>query len=129
MPPPQPPTRRPVRYAINGPRPRQHSPPPRRPPPRAISMPPWPPRRKPKRWPRRRSSRLPARKSAGRIWKFAKPDGRGYDMTIRRRDLLKFVSAAVLSGGLPRIAHAADTASVYDLERFGNARILHMTDT
>jgi sulfur-oxidizing protein SoxB len=50
-------------------------------------------------------------------------------MTIRRRDLLKFASAAALSGGLPRIARAADTASVYDLERFGNARILHMTDT
>jgi sulfur-oxidizing protein SoxB len=50
-------------------------------------------------------------------------------MTIRRRDLLKFASAAALSGALPRIARAADTASVYDLERFGNARILHMTDT
>jgi sulfur-oxidizing protein SoxB len=50
-------------------------------------------------------------------------------MTIRRRDLLKFASAAALSGGLPRIGRAADTASVYDLERFGNARILHITDT
>jgi sulfur-oxidizing protein SoxB len=50
-------------------------------------------------------------------------------MTIRRRDLLKFASAAALSGALPRIARAADTASVYDLERFGNARILHLTDT
>jgi sulfur-oxidizing protein SoxB len=50
-------------------------------------------------------------------------------MTIRRRDLLKFAGAAALAGGLPRIARAADTASVYDLERFGNARILHMTDT
>jgi sulfur-oxidizing protein SoxB len=50
-------------------------------------------------------------------------------MTIRRRDLLKFASAAALACGLPRIGRAADTASVYDLERFGNARILHMTDT
>jgi sulfur-oxidizing protein SoxB len=50
-------------------------------------------------------------------------------MTVRRRDLLKFASAAALSGALPRIGRAADTASVYDLERFGNARILHMTDT
>ncbi len=50
-------------------------------------------------------------------------------MTIRRRDFLTFASAAALSGGLPRIGRAADTASVYDLERFGNARILHMTDT
>src|SRR3954454_8973982 len=50
-------------------------------------------------------------------------------MTIRRRDLLKFASTAVLAGGLPRIGRAAETASVYDIERFGNARILHMTDT
>src|ERR1700704_334521 len=50
-------------------------------------------------------------------------------MTIHRRDLLKFASAAVLAGGLPRIGRAADNTSVYDLERFGNARILHMTDT
>src|SRR3978361_26210 len=50
-------------------------------------------------------------------------------MTIRRRDVLKFASLAALSGGLPRIGRAADSASVYDLERFGNARILHMTDT
>jgi sulfur-oxidizing protein SoxB len=50
-------------------------------------------------------------------------------MTIRRRDLLKFASAAALSGGLPRIGRTADNTGVYDLERFGNARILHMTDT
>src|SRR5882757_1109935 len=50
-------------------------------------------------------------------------------MTIRRRDLLKFASAAALAGGLPRIGRAADGPGVYDLERFGNARILHMTDT
>jgi sulfur-oxidizing protein SoxB len=49
-------------------------------------------------------------------------------MTIRRRDLLKFAGAATISGGLPRIGRAAD-AGVYELERFGNARILHMTDT
>jgi S-sulfosulfanyl-L-cysteine sulfohydrolase len=51
-------------------------------------------------------------------------------MTIRRRDFLKFTGAAALSGGLlPRRARAADNAGVYDVERFGNARILHMTDT
>ena len=50
-------------------------------------------------------------------------------MTIRRRDFLKLAGTAALSGGLPRIARATDGASVYDLERFGNARILHMTDT
>src|ERR1700724_3587422 len=50
-------------------------------------------------------------------------------MTIRRRDFIKFTGAAALAGGLPRLARAADTAGVYDLERFGNGRILHMTDT
>jgi hypothetical protein len=50
-------------------------------------------------------------------------------MTIHRRDLLKFATATALAGGLPRISRAADDTSVYDVERFGNARILHMTDT
>jgi S-sulfosulfanyl-L-cysteine sulfohydrolase len=50
-------------------------------------------------------------------------------MTIRRRDFLRFASAAALSGGLPPAARGADHAGIYDLERFGNARILHMTDT
>jgi sulfur-oxidizing protein SoxB len=50
-------------------------------------------------------------------------------MTIRRRDFLKLTGAAALSGGLPRIGRSADNAGVYDLERFGNARILHITDT
>jgi sulfur-oxidizing protein SoxB len=48
-------------------------------------------------------------------------------MTIRRRDFLALASAAALLDGLPRSGRAAD--GVYDLERFGNARILHMTDT
>ena len=50
-------------------------------------------------------------------------------MTIRRRDFLTLAGAATLSGGLPRLARGADSSGVYDLERFGNARILHMTDT
>ena len=52
-------------------------------------------------------------------------------MTIRRRDFLTLAGAATLTGGLPRFrAQAADNnAGVYDLERFGNARILHITDT
>jgi S-sulfosulfanyl-L-cysteine sulfohydrolase len=49
-------------------------------------------------------------------------------MTIHRRDLLKLASMAALAGGLPRPARSAD-GGVYDLERFGNARILHITDT
>ena len=31
--------------------------------------------------------------------------------------------------GLPRFARSADNTSVYDIEKFGNARILHITDT
>ena len=50
-------------------------------------------------------------------------------MKIRRRDFLKISGAAALSGGLFRAAHAADSPSIYDIERFGDARILHMTDT
>jgi S-sulfosulfanyl-L-cysteine sulfohydrolase len=50
-------------------------------------------------------------------------------MTIRRRDFLTLAGAATLSGSLPRLARGAENTSVYDLERFGNARILHMTDT
>jgi sulfur-oxidizing protein SoxB len=48
-------------------------------------------------------------------------------MTILRRDFLSFASAAALAGGWPRTGRAAD--GVYDLPRFGNARILHITDT
>src|SRR3954468_23122199 len=48
-------------------------------------------------------------------------------MTIRRRDFLTFAGTAALTGGLPRLARAAE--GVYDLPRFGNARILHITDT
>jgi sulfur-oxidizing protein SoxB len=50
-------------------------------------------------------------------------------MSVRRRQFLKLSGAMLLSGGLSRFARAADNASVYDLERFGNARILHITDT
>jgi sulfur-oxidizing protein SoxB len=49
-------------------------------------------------------------------------------MTVRRRELLKLTGAAVFSASLPRAARSAD-GGVYDLERFGNARILHITDT
>jgi S-sulfosulfanyl-L-cysteine sulfohydrolase len=50
-------------------------------------------------------------------------------MTIRRREFLTLAGAAALSPALPRLARAADNTSVYDIKRFGNARILHMTDT
>ena len=50
-------------------------------------------------------------------------------MRIHRRNFLALSGALALSGGLSRIARGADSTSLYDLERFGNARILHMTDT
>ena len=50
-------------------------------------------------------------------------------MAIRRRDFLKSAGLAAASLSLPRLARGADTASIYDVERFGNARILHITDT
>src|SRR5690606_28853120 len=53
-------------------------------------------------------------------------------MTLRRRDFLGWTAGAALIGALPRgsrAANAASDTSVYDLPRFGNARILHMTDT
>ena len=50
-------------------------------------------------------------------------------MIIRRRDFLKVSAAATFSASLPRLARSADSASVYDIEKFGNARILHITDT
>ena len=49
-------------------------------------------------------------------------------MPLSRRDLLKITGATALTGSLPRLAHSAE-GGVYDLERFGNARILHITDT
>jgi sulfur-oxidizing protein SoxB len=50
-------------------------------------------------------------------------------MPIRRRDFLKAAGVAALSGTLRARARAADKPGIYDVERFGNARILHMTDT
>jgi sulfur-oxidizing protein SoxB len=50
-------------------------------------------------------------------------------MDLRRRDILRSLTGAALSGAVPRIARAADDASIYDIAPFGNARVLHMTDT
>ena len=49
-------------------------------------------------------------------------------MPIRRREFLKLSGAAALLPW-PQSSRAADVASLYDLPRFGNARILHLTDT
>ena len=50
-------------------------------------------------------------------------------MPIRRRDVLKLAMAAPAVLGLRDMAYAAGGDSRYDLQPFGNARILHMTDT
>lgn len=50
-------------------------------------------------------------------------------MVIRRRDFLKSTASVAASLGLPRLARGAETTSIYDIERFGNARLLHLTDT
>ena len=50
-------------------------------------------------------------------------------MTIRRRDFLQAAGVAALSGGTAASRAQRRQPGVYDLERFGNARILHMTDT
>lgn len=47
---------------------------------------------------------------------------------MRRRDVLKALTAAALSGLHPRIGVAA-ADDIYDIGRFGNVRILHLTDT
>jgi S-sulfosulfanyl-L-cysteine sulfohydrolase len=49
-------------------------------------------------------------------------------MTIGRRDFLKFAGVA-LSSAWPSRAKSADNRNAYDLEPFGDARILHITDT
>jgi sulfur-oxidizing protein SoxB len=49
-------------------------------------------------------------------------------MPLRRREFLKAAGVAAIAGVLPSGARAADSPSVYDIERFGNARILHITD-
>ncbi len=50
-------------------------------------------------------------------------------MRIDRREFLAITSALALSGSFSRIARGAEDPGLYDLKRFGNARILHMTDT
>jgi sulfur-oxidizing protein SoxB len=48
---------------------------------------------------------------------------------MRRRDVLRLLTAAALSGVVPRLGRAAEADQLYDIGRFGNARVLHMTDT
>src|SRR4051812_45792422 len=85
--------------------------------------------RKPKPWQKPRSSRPAAKRRCGKTWKYAdrSREARRHRMSIRRRDFVALAGAAALAGSLPRLARSAD--GVYNLDRFGNARILHMTDT
>ena len=49
---------------------------------------------------------------------------------MHRRDVLKLFTAAALYGVVPHgFARAADADDLYGIGRFGNARLLHMTDT
>jgi sulfur-oxidizing protein SoxB len=48
---------------------------------------------------------------------------------MRRRDVLKVLTAAAIAGVVPRIGSAAEGDELYDIGTFGNARVLHMTDT
>ena len=50
-------------------------------------------------------------------------------MDLRRRDVLRLLTAASAAGVVPRVARAADDESIYDVESFGNVRVLHLTDT
>ena len=48
---------------------------------------------------------------------------------MRRRDVLKALTAAALAGVVPRLAAAAEADDLYGIGKFGHARVLHMTDT
>jgi sulfur-oxidizing protein SoxB len=49
---------------------------------------------------------------------------------MRRREVLKLFTAAALSGAVPYgLSRAADGDELYDIGKFGNVRVLHMTDT
>ncbi len=48
---------------------------------------------------------------------------------MRRREVLKLLTAAAIAGVVPRVGRAAEGDELYDIGKFGNARVLHMTDT
>jgi len=49
---------------------------------------------------------------------------------MRRREVLKLFTAAALTGVVPYgIGRAAEADDLYGIGKFGNARVLHMTDT
>ena len=48
---------------------------------------------------------------------------------MERRKFLQLLSIAALSGSIPQIGSAAEDDDLYDIGRFGNVRVLHLTDT
>ena len=50
-------------------------------------------------------------------------------MAATRRDLLQLLTVAATLGVTPRLARAEAKQDIYALGRFGNARIIHQTDT
>ena len=50
-------------------------------------------------------------------------------MPIHRRNFLKLAMAAPAVANFPRLGGAAEGTEIYNLKPFGNARVLHMTDT
>ena len=50
-------------------------------------------------------------------------------MRCSRRETLALLTTSVLSGILPRLARASTPDDLYDIGKFGNARVIHITDT
>ena len=101
----------------------------KRPPPPAISTTPikHAPSR-PRRWPKHQSRRPKNRQRPGRTPSSANLKRHRGVLRCDRRDVLQYLAAAALPASLPRIGLAADD-DLYDIGRFGNARMLHLTDT
>ena len=50
-------------------------------------------------------------------------------MPIHRREFLKLAMAAPAIAAYPRLGSGAESNEIYNLKPFGNARLMHMTDT
>ncbi|MBU6498646.1 MAG: thiosulfohydrolase SoxB [Rhodospirillales bacterium] len=50
-------------------------------------------------------------------------------MSYRRRDALRLLTAGALAGMVPPVTRAQAAEDIYAVPKFGNARILHQTDT
>src|SRR5580700_7075797 len=78
----------------------------------------------PRPWPRRRSPRPRNSRAPGGRALFVDEESTRLD----RRNFLRWLGVAAASGVTPRVALAADD-DLYDVGRFGNVRILHLTDS